>query len=133
MAKAKISHIISDSNIGGAGVLLASLTAELKDFFDITVFIPKGARLTPLLDEARATVYQVPMAKDRSFRAGDVQGFFSVFKELKTDIAHTHGTLSARLGALLNTLPLGTQKKPHAKRYVQFLHGPDSIHRRLCH
>lgn len=101
MAKAKISHIISDSNIGGAGVLLTSLTAALKDFFDIAVFLPKGARLAEPLSHAGATVYQVPMAADRSFRSGDVQGFFSVFKDFKADIAHTHGALSARLGARL--------------------------------
>ena len=45
MGRLKISHVISDSNIGGAGVLLSSLTASLADIFDLSVFLPRGAKL----------------------------------------------------------------------------------------
>ena len=101
MPKIKISHIISDSNVGGAGVLLSSLSRALSQAFDLSIFIPKGARLAASLERSGARVYKVPMASDRSFRAGDVQGFYSVFRSFRPDIVHTHGALSARLGARL--------------------------------
>ena len=106
MKKIKVTHIISDSNIGGAGKLLVSLCSALGEKFENTVFIPKGAALSKPLSATSAKIYEVPMAKDRSFYAGDVQGFFSVFKELKTHIVHTHGALSARLGARLAGVPI---------------------------
>jgi glycosyltransferase involved in cell wall biosynthesis len=43
----------------------------------------------------------MPMAKDRSFRAGDVERFREMFSREKPDIVHTHATLSARVGARL--------------------------------
>lgn len=101
MAKVRISHIISDSNIGGAGILLSSLTHAISEIFDISVFIPKGARLKASLEESGTRVFELPMAADKSFSAGDVQGFFSVFRDYPADIVHTHGALSARLGARL--------------------------------
>ncbi len=101
MGKLRISHIISDSNIGGAGVLLSSLTEALSEIFDLTVFLPKGAKLAAALEAAKIKVHQLPMAKDKSFSATDVQGFFSLFRSYPADIVHTHGALSARLGARL--------------------------------
>ena len=94
-------HAHDDSNIGGAGILLSSLTEALSEIFDLTVFLPKGAKLASALEAAKIKVHQLPMAKDKSFSAADVQGFFSLFKSYPADIVHTHGALSARLGARL--------------------------------
>ena len=101
MGRLKISHVISDSNIGGAGVLLSSLTASLADIFDLSVFLPRGAKLASGIAARGIKVTELPMASDKSFSAGDVQGFFSLFKSYPADIVHTHGALSARLGARL--------------------------------
>ena len=47
----KITHVISDSNIGGAGILLCSLIDGLKNDFDFEVIIPEGAELAKRLSQ----------------------------------------------------------------------------------
>lgn len=125
----KICQVISDSNIGGAGVLVERICKALCDEFEFLVVVPKGARLKRLFEREEVSgcragvhsrrraerseqrreeercggvrVVEMPMAKDRSFRAGDVERFRELFAREKPDIVHTHATLSARVGARL--------------------------------
>lgn len=97
----KITHVISDSNIGGAGVLLSSLASSLKDSYDIKVLLPKGSMLTPRLEALGVRTVEMNMAPDKSFKAKDVLPFYRYFLKNPTDILHTHASLSARLGGAL--------------------------------
>ncbi len=154
----KIYQVISDSNIGGAGVLVERICEALCDEFEFVVVVPKGSELKqrfekkgtcildyPLRSRSKHTecdahieclqkqkyiesqtptyrrspsssrrekrredvtrsgirVLEMPMAKDRSFRAGDVERFRELFLYEKPDIVHTHATFSARIGARL--------------------------------
>ena len=122
----KIVQVISDSNIGGAGVLMKRICEALAGEFEFTVVVPKGAELKRLFEketrketldardeknEHRNTkrdcgqsqetirVVEMKMAKDRSFRLSDVERFRRFFLREKPDVVHTHATFSARIGA----------------------------------
>lgn len=115
----KIFQVISDSNIGGAGVLVERICRALGSEFEFTVVVPRGAKIKGHFereekkqaqggqqgekDGGRGTVrvIEMPMAKDKSFRAGDVERFRALFLREKPDVVHTHATLSARVGARL--------------------------------
>jgi glycosyltransferase involved in cell wall biosynthesis len=97
----KITHVISDTNVGGAGVLLYNLLSSTKDFCEVNVVVPKGSAISESLAKAGATVTELPIHKDKSFFPGDVGKFYSYFKKNPSDIVHTHASLSSRLGAAL--------------------------------
>ena len=93
----KITHVISDSNIGGAGILLASLLDGLKNTFDFEVIIPEGSELKERLP-SDIKITPLPFSMDKSFSARDVTLFRNYFDLHPTDVIHTHASLSARLG-----------------------------------
>ena len=97
----KITHVISDSNIGGAGVLLSSLASSLKDRYDIRILLPKGSMLKSRLCGLGVRADEINMTPDKSFSKKDVLLFYRYFLENPTDILHTHASLSARLGGAL--------------------------------
>lgn len=98
MNKTKITHVISDGNVGGAGILLASLVDGLKKDFEIEVILPIGSALLERLPRGVKTS-ELPFARDKSFSMRDVNLFSDYFKKNPCDAVHTHAALSARLGA----------------------------------
>lgn len=96
----KITHVISDGNVGGAGILLASLTEKLKNDFDIEVILPEGSLLAPRLP-CGIKVTALPFSSKSSFTSRDASLFKEHFKKNGTDVIHTHATLSARIGGRL--------------------------------
>lgn len=105
MNRPKIAHILSDTNIGGAGILLRTLSVSLAGEYDWQVLLPPGARLAPLLAEQGVAVREVPMHPERSFDLSDVRLFYRLFREDPPDIVHTHASLSARVGAARAGVP----------------------------
>ena len=97
----KITHAISDTNIGGAGILLASLTEGLKNDFDIEVLLPEGSRLPARLPHG-IKVTELPLSPDLSFAPRDVSVFHAYLKAHPTDVLHSHASLSARIGGRLS-------------------------------
>ena len=97
----RITEVISDTNVGGAGVLLTSIVNELKNDFDFEVILPKGSRLSSRIpNEVKTT--ELHIAKDKSFSLSDIPIFLRHFKSSKPDILHTHASLSARLAGKLS-------------------------------
>lgn len=94
----KITHVISDTNIGGAGILLCSIVNGLSGEFIFEVILPKGSELSKRLPK-NVKITELDIAKDTSFDSKDFFKFFKYFKRNKTDIVHTHASLSARLAA----------------------------------
>ena len=93
----KITHVISDSNVGGAGILLASLIDGLKGDFDFEIIIPEGSALIKRLP-GDVKITELPSEADKSFSWRDTALFRGYFKKNDTDILHTHACLSARIG-----------------------------------
>ena len=64
----KITHVITDSNIGGAGILLCNLLSAIdRSSFDFKVILPRGAALSPRLVALGVAVYEADISPDRSF------------------------------------------------------------------
>ncbi len=96
----KIMHILTDSNVGGAGILLESLlrhTAVARE--SIFVLLPRGAALCDRFRACGVTVLPLLRDGDRSLSLRD---FFIIRRTLcriKPDILHTHASLSGKLAA----------------------------------
>lgn len=97
----KITHVISDSNVGGAGVVLCSLVSALKKNFEIEVIIPRGSALKERLLSSGISPKEMRLTADSSFSVSDTILFYRYFSKNKTDILHTHASLSSRLGGAL--------------------------------
>ena len=95
-------HVISDSNVGGAGILLESLLRHTKhDRGGITVVLPHGGAMGKRY--ARLGVRVLPMLAlpDKSFRLSDLRGLIRLLGADPPDILHTHASLSARVAGVL--------------------------------
>ena len=97
----KITHVISDSNVGGAGILLSSLISELKNEFEFEVLLPRGSKLIERLPASSVKITEVNTCADKSFDTHDIGKLTRYFKRSAPDVVHTHASLSARVAARL--------------------------------
>lgn len=96
----KLLHVISDSNIGGAGTLLLNYLVEAdRKCFDIKVVLPRGSALAPRITALGYPVIETEYGCDRSFEMRAVGEFRRIFAEERPDIVHTHSSLAAKLAA----------------------------------
>lgn len=95
-----VLHIITDSNIGGAGrVVLNYLRYADRGQFQPIVAIAKGSLLLPALERLHVQVYEVEGMADRSYNRQDVKVLAHLIDHIKPDLVHTHGSLSGRIAA----------------------------------
>lgn len=93
-----VLHIISDTNIGGAGrVLLNYLRFAHRAQFHIAVALPRGSALIPPLQTLDAQVLEVDGIADRSFDLQAIRRLRQLIRTHDPDIVHTHGALSGRI------------------------------------
>jgi len=97
----KITQVISDSGVGGAGILLASVAEGLAHDFRIEIILPEGSQLTSRIKSSDVKITEAPMKADSSFSISDALGFYRYFSKNRPDVLHTHASLSARLGGAL--------------------------------
>ena len=103
----KIVEAISDTNIGGAGVvLLTRLGADPQMAAKTTVVIPRGSKLRERLAEAGIGYVEVKTCSDRSFQLSAIPVYMKILKKLSPDIVNCHGCLSCRIAAYLNGVPV---------------------------
>ena len=96
----KLLHVISDTNIGGAGrVLLLLLKHTDTAQFDVTVAVPRAAELVPRLKKLGVKYIETDVGRDTSHESGGVAAYKKIIKELKPDIVHTHASLDAKIAA----------------------------------
>lgn len=97
----KILHVISDKNIGGAGVLLLSLLRHTdRSRFEPILVLPKGSRLLPRARALGVRCTELENGGDKTFSAAAVFDLFCILRNEKPHILHTNASLSARLAAL---------------------------------
>ncbi len=102
----KVMHVLTDTNIGGAGVYLANyLNRYSKDKFDISVLLPENARIETRLKCTGAKIIHAKGMQDKSFSIKAVTETIRIIKSEKPDIMHTHASLSARVAAFLCGVP----------------------------
>lgn len=94
----KVLHILSDSNIGGAGTYIANLIKNYdREKFELSVLLPRGSAVTRLLDGLQVKITQADITPDKSLDIKAIPILRRHIKESGCDIMHAHGSASARL------------------------------------
>lgn len=102
----KVLHVISDSNIGGAGVLLCNLLSCFEaDIIENTVALPCGSKLAPRLIKMGVPVFYLSEACDRA-SPNSVLELSRIIKKNRVDIVHANAALSARVAARVCRVPV---------------------------
>ena len=103
----RILHILTDTNIGGAGMyLLALLKSHDKSNFYIEVVLPIGSRLTPAIKALDVPVIEIPHIQEQSFSIKGVSTLYKLLGERKPDLVHTHASFSGRIASRLRGIPV---------------------------
>ncbi|MDR3239319.1 MAG: glycosyltransferase family 4 protein [Clostridiales bacterium] len=98
----KVVHVITDTNIGGAGMLLLNFLRRANhSAFEYIVLTPERSALTPRIEALGVQVLETPGIGERSLSLSSIGRFRRVFRSLRPDIVHTHAALSARAAARL--------------------------------
>ncbi len=105
-AKIKVTHILTDSNIGGAGRLLCyQLEKADRERFEYSVILPEDAALIPEIEKLGIPVITVYGIADRS-SAPEMKGILTEkIKGLAPDILHTHSSRTGRFAGVAAGVP----------------------------
>ena len=105
-SKIKVTHILTDSNIGGAGRLLRYFLEEAdRDRFEYSVILPEDAALIPEIEALGIPLVTAYGIADRS-SAPEFQGFLTEkIKKLSPDILHTHSSRTGRFAGVDAKVP----------------------------
>ncbi len=94
----KITQVISDENIGGAGILLSHITEGLSREYDFEILLPKSS---PLISRLPKNVRITPFPMHGGNSLADVPRFLQYFRRHPCDVLHTHAAFSARLAGAM--------------------------------
>lgn len=105
-AKIKVTHILTDSNIGGAGRLLRYFLEKAdRERFEYSVILPEEAELIPEIEALGIPVITAYGIADRS-STPEFQGFLTEkIKKLSPDILHTHSSRTGRFAGVDAKVP----------------------------
>ena len=93
----KVLHILSDTNVGGAGRLMVNYLHNFdRTKFDIRVVLPKDSQLIPFVAAEHYPVLEIEHGRDKSFDMAAVGEIKKIIREWKPDIVHTHSAFSKR-------------------------------------
>lgn len=96
----RIIHIISDSNIGGAGRCLVNyLRCHDRSRFAVSVILPRGSLLIPEIAALDVPYIEADGIAERSFSPAAVRTLSEILRREKPHIVHTHGSFSGRIAA----------------------------------
>jgi glycosyltransferase involved in cell wall biosynthesis len=101
----KVLHVITDTNIGGAGrYLLYLIPQPAFRGLDIAVACPDGELAARL---ETAGIRRLPISgRDVSYSHRLTRELAALIKNEKPDIVHTHGSLSGRMAARMRKVPV---------------------------
>ena len=98
----KVIHVLSDTNIGGAGTLLINYLKNFdKTKFLIKIILPKNSLLIPRITALGYEVIEIDGLIDKSLDFSAIGKLKKIFKEEKPDIVHTHSSMSAKIAAFI--------------------------------
>ena len=102
MQKIKVVEVITDTNIGGAGVLLCTrLKYSDRTKIETEVILPRGSELIHRLREIDVKIHEIDACRDRSFELSAIFQYIALFRQIRPDLINCHGALSARIAAKL--------------------------------
>lgn len=103
----KIIEAISDTNIGGAGVLLINRLSNTDlNKYPTLVVVPRGSALCQRLEAIGVDYVEADCDGDISFDLKAIKIYKRIFKENTPDIINCHGCLSARIAAKMCRVPI---------------------------
>jgi glycosyltransferase involved in cell wall biosynthesis len=105
----RVTSVITDSNIGGAGTVLMTLLKNAdREAFSHTVILPANSRLTrPIANlEVTEQLWEIPAIAEQSFSREGLAVLRVALRRVSPDLIHTHGSLSARVAARLMGIPV---------------------------
>lgn len=103
----RVVEAISDTNIGGAGILLLNrLTHTNKKLFDTTVLLPQNSQLAERFEEIGVKTVEISGGGDRSFDPAGMIKYTSALKKIRPHIINSHGSLTSRIAATATGVPV---------------------------
>lgn len=97
----KVVHVISDKNIGGAGILLLGLLRHTdRERFAPLLVLPRGSQLLPRAKALGVPCFTLEWGGDKTLSLAAILPLFRLLWREKPDILHTNASLSARIAAL---------------------------------
>ena len=102
----KIVHIISDSNVGGAGILLENLLRHSALRASTAVILPRDAAMAARYEALGVRVLPILTGADRSFSPRDLFPLLACLRRERPTVVHTHGSLIGRVAAFLCGVPV---------------------------
>ena len=102
----KILHVITDMNIGGAGVWVRNYLNYADKKHEIHVVIPRGSLLKDYLEVQRgARIHEIDHIGDRSFSLRGIGAMVRLLRRILPDVLHTHASFSARIAGKILGIP----------------------------
>ena len=92
----KVLHVISDQNVGGAGVLLCNLLRHFDASVESIVALPRGSALTARLDALGVVNVSLLHPCDR-LSAASVKEIGEVIRESGAELVHANAAICARV------------------------------------
>ena len=103
----KVLEVISDTNIGGAGVLLVTrLRHRDRSRFETTVLLPQGSALVPRFRAIGVPVRVMRGCRNRSADLWHVAELVRIIRACRPDLINCHGCFSARVAAAIAGVPI---------------------------
>ena len=103
----RVLHVLTDSNIGGAGRLLVNYLHNFdREKFEIAVALPRDSALIPCVEAEGWPVLPMEHGRDKSFEWAAIGELKTIIRDWKPDIVHTHSALSAKTAAWLCRVPV---------------------------
>ncbi len=100
-----ICHVITDKNIGGAGIwLLGYLSHYDKEKFKVSVILPQDSILADRITDPDIRVHKLPM-QESSLDWKAIGPIRTVIEEEQIQLLHTHASLSARIAGKCSAIP----------------------------
>jgi glycosyltransferase involved in cell wall biosynthesis len=104
-----VMHVLTDTNIGGAGTLLCNQLATFdRTQFCFTIVLPRGSHLAKRLAALPLPCHLLytDHGADRSADWKSIGEYIRIFRAHRPDIVHTHAALSARVAARVCRVPV---------------------------
>ena len=102
----RVLHVISDENIGGAGVLLTTLLRNFdREQVKSAVALPQGSALRERIEGLDIPVYALSHSCDRLSLAS-VRELQEIIKDTEVELIHANAALSARVAGKRLGLPV---------------------------
>ena len=96
----RVLHILTDTNIGGAGRYLVNyLRYRNQDVYDVSVILPRNSAMAPEIRALDVPVTEMEGIADKSLSLLVISDLKQAIRKIAPDIVHTHGSFSGRVAA----------------------------------